>query len=325
MVKVAVIGSGAAVEAHLEAWSRIDRAVVTGVSGKDANGLREVSDRGGVACFDSLSDLLAQADVDVVDVCGPGLWFREPIRQAVRAGKSVICEGPLSANVKDTNELIDLCEQHGVQVYTGHLLRFSPEYVDAHQQVENGAIGKPGVFRLSRSMPNPGESSLSVGNQDLFLTVGAGEWDWLRWTLGEVKRVMARRVKHSSVEYALTTLRMEDGTVVHVELSRSECVSESSFELAGDQGMISHNSNESTPVRLKTSQESSVGLVQTEDLLVKSPLQRWLEHVANCLSGGEKSIGSTEDARKAVEIAEAVIQSAEAGKPVSIGGKGEAK
>ncbi|HEX7063695.1 MAG TPA: hypothetical protein VF199_01380, partial [Bacillales bacterium] len=104
-----------------------------------------------------------------------------------------------------------------------------------------------------------------------------------------------------------------------------KAASETSFELAGDQGMISHNSNESSPIRLQTSPESRIRLFSNEELLVKSPRERWLEHVASCLSGDEKPMESTEDARKAVEIAEAVVQSADSGKPVSLNGRGYAE
>ncbi|WP_258022989.1 Gfo/Idh/MocA family protein [Brevibacillus formosus] len=129
-------------------------------------------------------------------------------------------------------------------------LRFAPEYEQAHEQIKKGAIGKAGVIRLRRGAP----ASSRNGDKCIFQALGMREFDWLRWTFGEVDRVMAREVKYTNesgqiVHYALVMLRMAGGAIAHVELSWAEGTEHASFELTGDQGMITHDSRESTPIR----------------------------------------------------------------------------
>lgn len=126
--------------------------------------------------------------------------------------------------------------------------RFAPEYEVAHEQVKNGAIGKVGVIRLKRSAP---ASTINDAGTCLFQQLGLREFDWLRGTFGEVERVMAREVKRETVHYALVMLRLAGGAIAHVELelSGSESSEHTAYELTGDQGMLSHDSRESTPIR----------------------------------------------------------------------------
>ncbi|HEU5140165.1 MAG TPA: Gfo/Idh/MocA family oxidoreductase [Bacillales bacterium] len=312
-MKIAVIGLGKTGQSHLEAWSEIEAVKVTGVVGEDSDSLQDSVRKKGFSFYRDLENLLLQAKVDAVDICVPASLQAELVFQAAKAGKHVICSSSPDVDVENIKKMDKMCNQHGVQLLTGHLLRFTPAYADAHEQVKKGVIGKPGVIRLSKSMPFPEEE-----NESSFLMLGADEFDWLRWTFGEVKRVMAKTVKRSgnegdSIEYALITLRMADGTICHMELSRPAIPFETAFELSGDGGMITYNSRESSPLKLQHSKDESLF-----SPLGTSPCKRQLEHFVRCVSDRERPLPSINDTLKAKEIAYAVARSADEGQPVSL-------
>ncbi|TCP30823.1 myo-inositol 2-dehydrogenase/D-chiro-inositol 1-dehydrogenase [Scopulibacillus darangshiensis] len=313
MINVVIVGTGRLGLEHLNAWSAISQARTVGVVSADHNQLKEIRKRHEVLTASDLNDLCRQVDVDVVDFCVPVHLHLNDVELAAHAKKYIIFSGPLGMDMKDYETIIDRCQENHIQLHVCQSLRFSPEYVDARERVLNGAIGNPGVIRLSHRGPR-----LLKEKRGIFFDLGIYEFDWLRWTFGDVKRVMAKRVSRSGrgeLEYALVTLRMENGVIAHVELSQTEdSLFETSFELAGDQGMITNDSKSSSPISL---QSMGVASAVGEDILVKTPCQLHLEYVVDSVLAHDQD-RSIYDVKQAAIIADAAKQSAETGQPVQV-------
>ncbi|ASN04199.1 Gfo/Idh/MocA family protein [Virgibacillus necropolis] len=281
MLKIAVVGTGSLSEVHFQTWSRLQNVQVELVENKST------------------------VDVDIIDLCVPVDERPDFIREINKEGIRIVCETALATNAEEASALIKKCDEEDVHLFVENRKRFSPEYVDARNQVRDGHIGKPGVIRLSSSAPHPGDES------DIFSSLGVPEFDWLTWTFGNVERVMAKHVKKerldgSITEHALLSLRLEDQAFAHIDLSWVNGKKETSFELTGDNGMLTYNSVESNPIQLSTSSE-----VLDEEILIKTPLQRMLEHVV-------AGRGKTGQSLHAIQIADVARQSAEAGQPKEV-------
>lgn len=315
---------------HADAWSRISLAELVGMSALDREKTEAVAVEYAAKPYHHVEDLLKQPHIDVIDICLPTYLHKEYVTRAAEAGKHIICEKPLGLNVQEAQEMIDVCEKNGVQLYVAQVVRFFPEYASAREQVKKGSIGKPGVVRLTRGGPFPrawenwyADEGKSGG---LILDMIIHDFDWLRWTFGEVRRVMARRVARldgsDRLEYALVTLRMQDGTIAHVEGTWAHASFRTSFEIAGDKGMIVHDSRESAPlavnIRASAGVSTARGVAVPESPLHKGPYERELEHFADCILAGKEPIVTAYDALKAVEISEAVLKSATSGQPVEL-------
>ncbi|MFC4619534.1 Gfo/Idh/MocA family protein [Camelliibacillus cellulosilyticus] len=328
-LKVAVIGLGTMGKVHTNMWSNIPQAELVAVHSLDVEKMKAVAARYGAAPVQQIEELLA-SDVDVVDICLPTYLHKPYIIKAAEAGKHVISEKPLGLNAREAESIIQVCEKYGVSLFVAQVVRFFPEYAAVKEQIADGRIGKPGVVRLSRGGAAPigwenwyADDAKSGG---LILDSMIHDFDWLRWTFGDVKRVMARCVSQSSTDghraYALVTLRMEDGTIGHVEGTWAHQTFKTSFEIAGDQGMLAYDSQESAPleVSLHSDENGAVkaGVSVPESPLNESPYQRELAHFADCLLTGKTPIVTAYDALKAVEISEAAIASAMSGRPVEL-------
>lgn len=328
-MKIAVIGSGKLGQRHLNIWSQLDGVEVVGVIARNEEKLQAVAERYGTAAFTSVEDLLAKTEVDAFDVCTPTDTHLEFAKQAANAKKHIICAKPIALTSEQAKEMIEICEQNQVQLLVGHTLQFFPEYVNAKEQVENGAIGQPGVIRMSRGVPYPEKREWyadETRSGGLFLDLGVHEFEWIQSTFGDVQRVMAKNVKHTdsegnSVEYGIVTLRMVDGTIVNVELSWAETKFRASFELTGNKGMITYNHADSNPVALDIRSNDPFDLPKS--MLGKDPFVRQLEHFLACLSGKEDPVVTVADALKAVQIAEAAKKSAAEGQPVTLSEGGQ--
>ncbi|KRG15427.1 Gfo/Idh/MocA family protein [Lederbergia galactosidilytica] len=323
-MKIAIVGIGKLGQRHLDKWKKITSVEVVGVVARNQDKLRVVAEKYDVKPFTSLEELLNEVDVDIVDVCTPTATHGEFVKQAAQAKKHIICEKPLALTSKEAEEMIQACEENQVQLLVGHTLRFFPEYANARTQVKNGKIGQPGVVRLTRGVPFPAGREWYADEEQsggLFLDLGSHELDWLQWTFGEVTRVMAKHVKRDQqdeqLEYGFVTLRMADGTIAYVELSWAETQFQATYELAGDKGMITYDHNATVP--LSVNMRSTDHAVQMpKSLMHKDPYQRQFEHFLDCIAGKTEPIVTATDALKAIEIAEAAVQSSETGQPVTL-------
>ena len=97
-VRVGLVGCGFVAELHMHAYKRV-YGVEVEVKAVAARGehVRDFAERHGIAtAYRSLADLVADRDIDVVDICTPPNLHAAMIVQAMQAGKHVICEKPFA-------------------------------------------------------------------------------------------------------------------------------------------------------------------------------------------------------------------------------------
>jgi predicted dehydrogenase len=97
-VRVGLVGCGFVSELHMYAYKRVYGidAAVTAVAARGDHVMPFAKKHGIPTTYRSFEDLLADRDVDVVDICTPPMLHAEMIVGAVRAGKHVICEKPFA-------------------------------------------------------------------------------------------------------------------------------------------------------------------------------------------------------------------------------------
>ena len=107
ILNVAVVGLGIG-KAHIAGYSKHpNKFRVLAVCDLDPKRLAAVGDEFPVprraASFD---DVLAMADIDVVDICTPPALHVPQTLAAIAAGKHAICEKPLAGSLSDVDKLI---------------------------------------------------------------------------------------------------------------------------------------------------------------------------------------------------------------------------
>lgn len=97
-VKVGLVGCGFVSELHMYAYRRVYGvdAAVTAVAARGDHVVEFARKHGIATTYRSFEDLLADRDIDVVDICTPPMLHAAMIVAAVRAGKHVICEKPFA-------------------------------------------------------------------------------------------------------------------------------------------------------------------------------------------------------------------------------------
>jgi UDP-N-acetylglucosamine 3-dehydrogenase len=327
-MKIGVVGAGFIGAVHLNAYANMPEVEVAGV----ADALPETASAGaavvGARAYSSYEDLIAAEEVDVVDVCLPTAYHRELALKAVREGKHVILEKPIARTLDDAEAIVEAFSVEGRRLFVGHVLRFFPEFARIKQMIDAGELGRIGVARTSRRSPfltgwNDWYADWRMSG-GVLLDLVIHDFDFLRWSLGEVERVYAKGVmgrEFNRLDYSLVTLRFDNGAIAHVDGQWGyPGPFNYSIEVAGSRALVALDSTEPPPVQLLG---GTTGSAESPDLVTgKSPFQAELEHFVRCMETGDEPLVDAHDAYEALRIGLAATESVITCKPVTLGGRG---
>jgi predicted dehydrogenase len=99
--------------------------------------------------YDNFDKIADNKDIDVVYVVLPNSMHKEFTIRAARAGKHVICEKPMALNVRDGQEMIDVCKKANVKLYIGYRLHFEPFNIEAARVGQSKKLGKTKIIEAA--------------------------------------------------------------------------------------------------------------------------------------------------------------------------------
>jgi predicted dehydrogenase len=326
-MRVGVVGAGFIGAIHLDAYANMPGVEVVGV----ADARPETAAAGaavvGGRAYTSYEDLVAAEDVEIVDVCLPTAYHRDLALRAAREGKHVILEKPVARTLQDAEAILEAFSGTENRLFVGHVVRFFPEYARIKAMIDAGDLGTVGVARTSRRSPfltgwNDWYADWRMSG-GVLLDLVIHDFDFLRWSLGEVERVYARGVlgrEFNRLDYALVTLRFEGGAIAHVEGQWGyPGPFNYSIEVAGSRALVTADSTESESLQMLGGE---VGPGESPDFLTgKSPFQTELEHFVRCIATGVEPVVGPNDAYEALRIGLAATESVLTGEPVTLGRK----
>jgi predicted dehydrogenase len=158
------------------------------------------------AKYPEISGLLADPQVDVVDLCVPNDEHARLAIQALEAGKHVLVEKPIALSVADADRMLAAARASGKTLMVAHVLPFVPEFAFALDAVQSGRYGRLQAAHFMRVISKPDWSS---GNADVERSGGPAidlhihDTHFVGLLCGVPKAVQARGV-------------VEDGAVVHL-------------------------------------------------------------------------------------------------------------
>lgn len=171
-MKTAVIGLGFMGSTHLQALARIPHAELVAVMDQDevrlSGDLSSIKgnlggpglkmDFSAVRKYRSVEAILADSEVEAIDICLPTFLHAAVAIQALRAGKHVLCEKPMALNGTDADEMIAEADRAGRVLMVAQVLRFFPAYCELSRLIKSGELGqvRSALFRRRTAVPSWG-------------------------------------------------------------------------------------------------------------------------------------------------------------------------
>lgn len=320
MVRIGLVGSGFMAETHADAYARIDGVDVVGVASPNTAGEFVARTDLDAAAYGSAEALMDGVSLDAVDVCTPTPTHRPIVEAAADRGLDVFCEKPIAGTLVDAHAIADAAASEGITLMVGHVLRFFPPYDEVRRVVLDGGIGTPGIARARRlsAFPAWGRDDWYADRDrsgGVLLDLAIHDLDFLRWVVGDVERVFARRSVWDRGEHAHVTLRFNDGAVGYVEASWALPPGQQlthSIELAGDEGLVDFD-GEAPAVTTRTVEGTSVA-----SPVERGGYRRQLEAFVESLTSDREPPVTARDAIESLRVSLAASRSAEANRPVAV-------
>lgn len=139
---------------HYHNYRRISGVEVVAIVGITDQS-KECSLAWNVPLFVSITDLLANIQVDIIDICAPTFLHKELTLVALDRGCHVICEKPIALTAKDAREMYAKADTVGKQLYIAQVLEFSAETTTLRGLVETKKYGKVIDARFERVTAKP--------------------------------------------------------------------------------------------------------------------------------------------------------------------------
>lgn len=141
-LKAGVIGTGFIGPIHAEAIRRTCLADVVAIAGTDAQKTDKKAKEYHIPkAYGDYRELLQDKEIDVVHICTPNVLHYAMVKEALLAGKHVVCEKPLTVNRTEAEELIRLAQERELVNAVHFNVRYYPLVRQARAMIEKGDAG----------------------------------------------------------------------------------------------------------------------------------------------------------------------------------------
>jgi predicted dehydrogenase len=244
LIRVALVGCGTVARVnHLPGLRASGAADVVVFASRTMTSAERTRDAWGSG--DATTDWVAaveRADVDAVDVCVPNALHAEVAAAALRAGKHVLVEKPMTTTIADADELLSLASDRMLGVAFD--ARVNPALVELRRRLPSiGAIGSVDI-RLGHPGPQAWAPDATwfrdpaLAGGGCLLDLGSHVLDALAWCLGPVTEVVSGQCDGPVDEHAELDLVCGDGVPAHIVVSWQLTAPELTFAVTGEHGTI---------------------------------------------------------------------------------------
>ena len=142
-IRTAIFGTGFMGRVHLEAVRRVEFVEVAAIAGRKAEATKRMGEGFGVPVTTTeYRDVLRNPEIDAVHICTPNAQHFTMAKDALLAGKHVLCEKPLTTTVAEAEELVSLAERQRLRNCLCHNLRYYPMVQQMRSLRAAGELGE---------------------------------------------------------------------------------------------------------------------------------------------------------------------------------------
>jgi myo-inositol 2-dehydrogenase/D-chiro-inositol 1-dehydrogenase len=328
-VRFAVLGAGRIGQVHAHAIASVPGAALVAIAEPVEEVAKAVQEKHGCE-IRSIAACAAADDVDAVVICTPTDTHAELIETFVRAGKAVFCEKPVDLSVARVREALAVVEAEKGTLMVGFNRRFDPDFMALKAAIDDGKVGTVEMVTLTSRDPGPPPASYIKVSGGIFKDMTIHDFDVARWLLGEevasvfaagsvlVDPEIGKLGDYDSANVILTTASGKQCTITNSR--RATYGYDQRIEVLGSKGLVS----------AENTREANIQLAGEGGFLAPPLLNFFMSRYTAAYAGeiaafvqavAEGTVPPTtgEDGLRALELAEAALESAKTGCAVTLG------
>ncbi len=191
-----LIGCGFFAQNHLHAWGDVDGADIVAVCDRDDSRLKEAGDRFGISeRFNDAEAMLAQTDLDFVDIATTMETHRALAELCARLGVPVICQKPFAPTIDEARAIVSTFAEARLPLMVHENFRWQTPMLAVRAALDSGRIGDPFFARISWRTGFDvfaNQPYLAEVERLIILDLGIHLLDVSRFLLGEVESLVAQ-------------------------------------------------------------------------------------------------------------------------------------
>lgn len=322
MLKIGLLGVGHLGKIHLKCIQMVEDYEFVGFFDPDDRNAKIAEESHGAKRWLDLDELLET--VDVIDIVTPTITHFELAATAIRKGKHVFIEKPLTHTLDEAKELLRMSKETGVKIQVGHVERFNPAFLALESTTLNPMFIE--AHRLAQFNPRGTDVSvildLMIHDLDLVLSL----------VDSEVKFISASGVAVVSDTPDISNARIEfeNGAVANLTASRISMKQMRKLRLFQRDAYISldfleknaqvirlydkgsgNTPNHENLLELETNNGTKLIHMEMPDIESVNSIKMELETFARSILNDRKPIVSIQDGYKALEVAHQIIEQIE--------------
>ncbi len=164
MVRIGIVGIGFMGRIHYLGMQGVRGAKLAAICSRDPAKLRGdwthtrgnfgpepgPVDLAGVKAYADYAEMLADPDIDLIDICNPTHLHPETAIAALTAGKHVLVEKAIALTTADADAMLAAATKSGKLLMVAHVLPYFPEFAFAAETVRSGRYGKLHAAHFTR-------------------------------------------------------------------------------------------------------------------------------------------------------------------------------
>jgi scyllo-inositol 2-dehydrogenase (NAD+) len=309
---------------------RVPRARLAAVADRDAGLAERIADDFDVPrWYGDPRAVIDDPSVDAVVIVTPTNTHRDLVVAALERGKPVFCEKPPALSIAEVTDMKRAIVGTGGFFQMGFMRRFDPGYAAAYDQIQQGRIGRPVVFKSSSR--DPFLPSLEYADPrssgGLFVDMGIHDFDLARWLVDEVASVHALGAvlqcpelrPLGDIDNGIVSLTFADGRLGVVDLSRKGVYGyDIRTEILGTEGAVQVGYLRETPLLVLGKEGVSHDVVPYfMERFERSYVAQLANFAANVVDGSAPPV-TIDDGLEALRISLAATMACQSGRTVHL-------
>lgn len=334
-----IIGCGMISGWHADAIAAVNGCRLAGAFDVNPASREKFAAARGVRAYETLEQLLADPQIDVINICTPSGLHADLAIAAARAGKNILVEKPMALNSQQCDAMIAAARENGVLLSVVSQLRFAHAIQSAKTALENGSLGRVVCGDIYMKYYRSHEyyagskwrGTWAMDGGGALMNQGIHGVDIMRYIMGPVKSVYAicrtldRKIE--TEDTASAVLEYESGALGVIQATTSVS--------PGSGRRMEFNGTKGTIVLMEDTivEWTAEGMAVPADILIRSSRMeasrdptkidldghiRQITDVADSVRRGKAPFISGEEGRKPVRIIEALYESSRSGQRVDI-------
>ena len=311
-IGVAVVGTGFWGKNHARVYKELAETELIAICDIDPQRAKAVANQFGAKPYTSAAKMLKNKDIEAVSICTWSTALAKEATKAVEAGRHVLVEKPMAANVKQAENLLNKAEKEGVHLTVGFLMRFIPGLQHIKKAVQNKTIGELVCATAKRVSQWPER----IGDVGVVKDTAIHDIDVMLHLFNEdpiavyAKTGTMRHIRFE--DYAQIMLTFKDGKSAFIESNWLTPYKTRILIATGSEAIMTldYITQEVTVENAKETMKPRY--------LMQEPLKLELQHFANCITKKDKPLITGLDGLKALRIAESALKSSATGRIIKL-------